>query len=92
MGEMYNLINLSMSLTVIMVKYLFALIASIFQAQERRQNRQPQYEESPRYNTEPRVTFYLSATEYTCNNTYDIFFLDIPRLFLKTKMIYLRYF
>ena len=32
--------------------------------------------------------------EYPCNNTYDIFFLEIPRIFLeqKKKMIYYEYF
>ena len=37
-------------------------------------------------------SFIFQQTEYPCKNTYDIFFLDIPQIFLEQKMIYHRYF
>ena len=37
-------------------------------------------------------TFIFQLTDYPFNNTYDIFFLDIPRIFLEQNMIYHGYF
>ena len=39
-----------------------------------------------------RKRFIFQLTEYRCNNTSDIFFLDIPRIFLEQNLMYHRHF